>query len=89
MAVSKLSCIYSALILQNNEVTVTALSNVHIASLVCNIGAGGPVLPAGSAALAGGAAPASTAAPAEKKKEEAKKEESKESNDDMGFGLFD
>ncbi|XP_078005074.1 large ribosomal subunit protein P1-like isoform X1 [Phascolarctos cinereus] len=114
MAVSKLSCIYSALILQNNEVTVTedkinalikvagvnvepfwpglfakSLSNVHIASLVCNIGAGGPVLPAGSAALAGGAAPASTAAPAEKKKEEAKKEESKESNDDMGFGLFD
>ena len=30
-----------------------------------------------------------TAAPAEEKKVEAKKEESEESDDDMGFGLFD
>ena len=52
-----------------------ALANVNIGSLICNVGAGGP-------------AP-STAAPAEEKKVEAKKEESEESEDDMGFGLFD
>ncbi|XP_039695901.1 60S acidic ribosomal protein P1-like [Pteropus medius] len=59
-----------------------ALANVNIGSLICNVGAGGPV-PAGGPAL-------STAAVlAEEKKVEAKKEESEESNDDMGFGLFD
>ncbi|XP_043839327.1 60S acidic ribosomal protein P1-like [Dromiciops gliroides] len=108
MAVSKLTCIYSALILHNNEVPVTedkmnalikaagvnvepfwpglfakALNNVNIASLICNVGVGGP------APAAGGAAPASTVAPAEEKKEEAKKEKPEESDDDMGFGLFD
>ncbi|XP_074057978.1 large ribosomal subunit protein P1-like [Macrotis lagotis] len=88
-AVSELACIYSALILHDDEVTVTedkrnalALSNVSIGSLICNVGVGGP------ATAAGGAAPASAAAPAEEK-EEAKKEESDESDDDMGFGLFD
>ncbi|XP_043835014.1 60S acidic ribosomal protein P1-like [Dromiciops gliroides] len=55
-----------------------ALNNVNIASLICNVGVGGP------APAAGGAAPAG----AEEKKEEAKREESEES-DDMGFGLFD
>ncbi|XP_043829075.1 60S acidic ribosomal protein P1-like [Dromiciops gliroides] len=114
MAVSELACIYSALILHDDEVTVTedkinalnkaainfepfwpglfakALNNVNIASLICNVGVGGPAPAAGGAAPAGGATPASTAAPAEeKKKEEAKKEESEESDDDMGFGLFD
>ncbi|XP_036620922.1 60S acidic ribosomal protein P1-like [Trichosurus vulpecula] len=115
MTVSKLACIYSALILHDNEVTVTevkinalikaagvnvepfwlgffakSLSNVNIASLICNVGVGGPAAAAGGAAPAGGAASATTAAPAEeKKKEEAKKEEPKRSNEDMGFGLFD
>uniref|UniRef100_A0A5F5PRF6 Large ribosomal subunit protein P1 n=2 Tax=Equus TaxID=9789 RepID=A0A5F5PRF6_HORSE len=87
-SVSELACIYSALILHDDEVTVTALANVSIGSLICNVGAGGPPPPAG-AAPAGGPAPSTAAAPAEEKKVEAKKEESEESDDDMGFGLFD
>ena len=59
-----------------------ALAKVNIGSLICNVGAGGP-------APAAGAAPAGGPAPAEEKKVEAKKEESEESDDDMGFGLFD
>ncbi|XP_036599965.1 60S acidic ribosomal protein P1-like [Trichosurus vulpecula] len=88
MAVSELACIYSALILQYNEVMV--LSNVNIASLIFNGGAGGP------APAAGGAAPAGRAAPVaqlpqlrRRRKRKQKKEESKESDDDMIFGLFD
>ncbi|XP_068819302.1 large ribosomal subunit protein P1-like [Capricornis sumatraensis] len=78
----ELSCIYSALILQD-----TALANVNIGSLICNVGAGG-LAPAAGADPAGGPVPSTTAASA-KKKVKARKEESEESNDDMDFGLFD
>ncbi|XP_011828673.1 PREDICTED: 60S acidic ribosomal protein P1-like [Mandrillus leucophaeus] len=96
-SVSELACIYSALILHDDEVPVTedkinalikALANVNNGSLICNVGAGGPA-PAAGAAPAGGPAPSTAAAPAEEKKVEAKKEESEESDDDMGFGLFE
>lgn len=40
-------------------------------------------------ALAGGPASSTAAAPAEEKEVEAKMEESEESEDNMGFGLFD
>ncbi|XP_045715538.1 60S acidic ribosomal protein P1-like [Phyllostomus hastatus] len=72
-----------------------ALANVNIGSLVCSVGAGGPV-PAASAAPAGGPAPSTAMAPAEEKKMEAKKEapeesddDPEESDDDMGFGFLD
>ena len=52
------------------------------------LGAGG-LVPAAGAEPAGGPVPSTTAAPAKEKKVEAKKEESEESDDDMGFGLFD
>ncbi|XP_019493186.1 PREDICTED: 60S acidic ribosomal protein P1-like [Hipposideros armiger] len=80
-SISELACIYSALILHDDE--VTALVNVNIGSLICNVEADGPASAAG-AAPAGGPVPSTIAVPAEKKVE-AKKKESEESNDCMGF----
>ncbi|XP_051022123.1 60S acidic ribosomal protein P1-like isoform X2 [Acomys russatus] len=70
-SVSELACIYSALILHQDE--VMALANVNIGSLICSVGAGGPA-PAAGAAPGGGPEPATAAAPAEEKKVETKKE---------------
>ncbi|XP_054584732.1 60S acidic ribosomal protein P1-like [Eptesicus fuscus] len=86
--ISELTCIYLAFILPDEEVTVTALANVDIGSLLCNVGAGEPV-PAAGSALAGSPALFTSVAPAEERKVEGKKEESEESDDDIGFGLFD
>ncbi|XP_062946037.1 large ribosomal subunit protein P1-like [Cynocephalus volans] len=85
-SVSKLTCIYLALIPHDNE--VTAMANVNFRRLICNVGAGGPA-PAAGAAPVGGPAPSSTTAPAEEKQVEEKKEKSGESDDNIGFGLFD
>ncbi|XP_036159644.1 60S acidic ribosomal protein P1-like isoform X2 [Myotis myotis] len=71
-SVSKLPCIYSALTLHNDEMTVTALASVNIGCLICNAGAGGPT-PAAGAVPAGRPAPSTAAAPAQEKKMEAKK----------------
>ncbi|XP_072351166.1 uncharacterized protein [Scyliorhinus torazame] len=80
---SELACIYSALILHDDEVTVTALANIDVNSLICNVGA--------SSSSPAAAAVVSAAAPvaAEENTEEKKQEASEESDDDIGFGLFD
>nr|XP_012302217.1 60S acidic ribosomal protein P1-like isoform X2 [Aotus nancymaae] len=87
-SISELTCSYSTLMLHGNEVTITALANVNIGSLIYKVGAGGPA-PAADAAPAGDPAASTAAAPAEEKKVESKKEESGEYDDDMDFGPFD
>ncbi|XP_038646350.1 60S acidic ribosomal protein P1-like [Scyliorhinus canicula] len=81
-SISELAYIHSAFILHDDEVTVTALANIDINSLICNVSADHRA-PA-SAAVVFTAAPVA----AEEKREEKKQEESEESDNDMGFGLF-
>ncbi|KAH3748671.1 60S acidic ribosomal protein P1-like [Dreissena polymorpha] len=67
-----------------------ALDGINVKDLITNIGSSAGSAPAASAPTAtggGGAAPA--AAAKEEKKEEKPKKEDSESEDDMGFGLFD
>ncbi|KAJ3003454.1 hypothetical protein HKX48_001753 [Thoreauomyces humboldtii] len=59
-----------------------ALAGKNISDFLFNVGSAGPAT-GGAPAAAGGAAPA------EKPKEEVKEAEKEESDDDMGFGLFD
>jgi len=113
----ELACVYSALILQDDDVAITgdkistilkaanvtvepfwaglfakALEGVDVKSLISNVSSGAGVAAAPAAGGGGVAAAAPEAAKEagkkEEKKEEKKKEES-ESDEDMGFGLFD
>ncbi|XP_037704151.1 60S acidic ribosomal protein P1-like isoform X2 [Choloepus didactylus] len=72
--VSNLTCIFSALILHNDEVTITALADINTGKLSSVIGTGGPA-PVADAPPAGGPAPSSTIAPDKEKKVEAQKED--------------
>ncbi|KIM80645.1 hypothetical protein PILCRDRAFT_97928 [Piloderma croceum F 1598] len=63
-----------------------ALEGKNVKDLLSNVGAGGGAAPAVGAAPATGGAAAIEEAP---KEEKAKEEEKEESDDDMGFGLFD
>ncbi|XP_068850096.1 large ribosomal subunit protein P1-like [Capricornis sumatraensis] len=86
-SVSELTCLCSALILHGWF--AQALASVNTGSLICRVGAAGPAPPSRWWSLSRSPAPSTTAVPAEEKNTEVKKEESQESDDDMGFGLFD
>eukprot|EP00178_Gracilaria_changii_P023448 TRINITY_DN70947_c0_g1_i1.p2 TRINITY_DN70947_c0_g1~~TRINITY_DN70947_c0_g1_i1.p2 ORF type:complete len:112 (+),score=31.07 TRINITY_DN70947_c0_g1_i1:81-416(+) len=62
-----------------------AVADLNIKELITNVGAGAVAAPAAAAPAAGGA----DAPKEEAKKEEKKVESEEESDDDMGFGLFD
>ncbi|KAL9616090.1 MAG: hypothetical protein Q9160_009009 [Pyrenula sp. 1 TL-2023] len=63
-----------------------ALEGKDVKELLLNVGSGGG---AAAAPAAGGAAPAAGGEAAAEEKKEEKKDEPEESDEDMGFGLFD
>merc|ERR1712149_61100 len=105
VGISELACVYSALILYDDDIDITgekmakiiAAANVNVEAFWPGLFAkalqgrniGDLICNVGSAPAAGGAAPAAAPAAEEEKKEEKKEESESGSDDDMGFGLFD
>ncbi|KAL8833695.1 MAG: hypothetical protein Q9170_004140 [Blastenia crenularia] len=85
MSNSELAVSYAALILADDGVEVTALEGKDVKDMLLNVGSGGGA----AAAPTGGAGATATEAPTEAAAEDKKEEEKDESDEDMGFGLFD